>query len=70
MEKTIVVEGMHCSGCENRLMNGLNTITGVETLSADHNTGNVVVKLENEELLTQVLEKLDTLGFTVIEKDN
>lgn len=70
MEKTIVVEGMHCQGCENRLKNSLNTIPGVETLSADHTTGNVVVNLENADLLAQVLEKLETIGFTVLKKDN
>lgn len=68
MEKELIVEGMQCSGCENRLTNVLNAIEGVEVISVSHVTGSVIIKIDNEEVLDKVSEKIYDIGFKI--KDN
>lgn len=41
------VEGMSCTGCENRVENALETVKGVKRTDADHNTGTVEVAAES-----------------------
>ena len=37
MEEIILkVEGMHCSGCENRVKSALSQIDGIESVEASH----------------------------------
>ena len=37
------VLNMKCSGCENRIKNSLKMLKGVKDVSADHETGEVIV---------------------------
>lgn len=60
------VKGIECAGCENRIQNTLSKIEKVESVKADHNTGIVTVVTE-EALISAIQEKLEDLGFTVIE---
>lgn len=60
------VEGIECAGCENRIQNTLSKIEKVESVKANHNTGTVIVVTE-EVLIPAIQEKLEDLGFTVIE---
>lgn len=49
MKKTIIkVEGMVCSGCENRVQNALKTIEGVESVIANHTEGIVTINSKEE----------------------
>lgn len=68
MKKVILqVEGMHCSGCENRIENVLKNLEGIQEIHASHEQGTVEVTIEKEEQLEQVKEKITDLGFTVKE---
>ncbi len=68
-EIEIKVKGMVCGGCENRVKNALSTITGVEKVEANYETGKVIV-LASEEVSKMVLEeKIDDIGFEVEKED-
>ena len=68
-EIQIKVNGMVCEGCENRVKNALSTITGVEKVEANYETGKVIV-LVSEEVSKMVLEeKIDDIGFEVEKED-
>lgn len=63
----IKVNGMHCSGCENRIKNVLSDIEGVEEVKANYKDGIVTVNA-NESIDISILnEKIEDLGFNVEE---
>ena len=63
----IKVNGMHCSGCENRIKNVLSDIEGVEEVKANYKDGIVTVNA-NENIDVSILnEKIEDLGFNVEE---
>lgn len=63
----IRVNGMHCSGCENRIKNILSDIEGVEEVKANYKDGIVTVNA-NENIDVSILnEKIEDLGFNVEE---
>ena len=64
-EYIINVEGMACSGCEKRIVNVLSQMPEVKKVTADHNTGKVVIEAENLDENT-AKEKINDLGFKAI----
>lgn len=60
------VEGMMCSGCENRVKNALRNIEGVENVVADHTTQLVKVTLQANINENTIKECIEELGFDVI----
>ncbi len=67
MEKiTIKVEGMHCEGCENRIINSLKSIGGVEDVTANHEDG-IVVVIANKIDRHIIEETIEDIGFKVKE---
>ena len=70
MHVKLHVQKMVCEGCENRLINALKEIKGVEKVTANYQTEEVVVQLKNKELLEKVIKKIEDLDFLVVgEKD-
>lgn len=68
MKETIIkVEGMVCSGCENRIKNALQTIEGVEKVIANHIDGIVTITSKNEVKENIMKEKIEDIGFKVKE---
>lgn len=65
----IRVNGMVCTGCENRIKNALSTIDGVESVEASHEKGIVLVKTNKEIKREIIVDKIDDLGFEVIEEN-
>lgn len=66
-ELILKVEGMHCSGCENRVKNSLSLIDGIEYVNANHEDGTVIIKLSEEVSLNEIKEAIEDLGFKVKE---
>ena len=64
-EINLKVEGMACSGCENRIKNAVKTISGVDEVEANHETGVVKVKVEDSVNIDNIKEKIDSIGFDV-----
>ena len=66
MEETIIkVEGMMCTGCENRIQNAVSEIKGVESVKADHEKGIVEVKGTSD--IKEIKEAIEDIGFEVKE---
>lgn len=62
----IKVEGMKCSGCENRIEKSLLNLDGIEKVNANYEKGIVEVTLK-EQINSNILkERLEILGFSVI----
>ncbi len=68
MKETILkVDGMVCNGCENRVINALKTIDGVENVVADHRNGIVTIISANKVKEKALKEKILDIGFEVKE---
>ncbi len=69
MKETIIhVKGMVCGGCESRVKNALETIDGVESVEANHETG-VVKVLANENVEKKLMEDtIEDIGFEVVKE--
>jgi len=66
MENIINVEGMMCSGCENRIQNAVKSMSGVIDVIASHTDG--TVKVTGDVDIETVKEKINDLGFEVMNK--
>lgn len=68
-ETILIVNGMMCGGCENRVKNAIKNIEGVENVTADHNTGKVIVISDNEVSEEIIKEALEDIGYEVVKED-
>ena len=68
-ETNLIVNGMICGGCENRVKNAIKNIEGVENVTADHNTGKVIVISDNEVSEEIIKEALEDIGYEVVKED-
>ncbi len=63
-EMTFIVEGMKCSGCEERVRQALLELPGVKSVRANHQSGQVAVACEGDEPDKQeIRQKITTLGY-------
>lgn len=66
MEKKILIEGMKCSGCANRVNNALKQIKGIKKIDVnlENKCANITYKkdITNEELT----KAIEDLGFKVV----
>lgn len=70
MKETIIkVNGMSCSGCENRIQNALKNIQGVENVVANHKLGTVTISCNNEISISLLEEKIEDIGFDVVKEN-
>lgn len=68
MKETIIkVEGMVCSGCENRVQNALKTLDGVENVVANYINKTVTITSKREVSEGVMKEKIEDIGFSVKE---
>lgn len=65
-EIELYVEGMKCSGCENRICNALLLLDEIEKVEANHETGQVLITTNTNLDLEAVKEKIKNLGFEVL----
>ena len=68
-EIIINIKGMMCEGCENRVKNAIKNIEEVENVTADHNTGKVVVTTNTEVSEEIVKEALEDIGYEIVKED-
>ena len=66
-ETSLIVNGMVCGGCENRVQNAIKTLEGVEKVVANHTNGTVTITSRNELEENVMKEKIEDLGFKVKE---
>lgn len=65
LTKTINVEGMMCSHCENAVKNALEEIDGVEQCVANHEKGTAVVTLSKDVDLNLLKQAIEAWGYEV-----
>lgn len=67
---TLEIDGMHCSGCEERVEDGLGKVEGVRSAEADHEAGEARVRVvageEDEDALREAVEGL---GYDVVDAE-
>ncbi len=64
-EITLAVDGMMCSGCENRVRNVISKIDGVTDIKVSYEKGIVVLVLEDNINIQSVKDKIINLGYLV-----
>ncbi len=63
-EKTFVVSGIHCEGCESRIEDGLGRLPGVQKVRADHRDQVITVRYVAARLgEAELVEQLARLGY-------
>ncbi|MDJ0457973.1 heavy metal-associated domain-containing protein [Arthrobacter sp. NQ7] len=62
---TLQVEGMSCTGCEQRIGNTLRRVEGVRETTADHTTGRVRVHVGPGVEAGVLAAKITAAGYTV-----
>ncbi|MDR1703068.1 MAG: heavy metal translocating P-type ATPase [Clostridiales bacterium] len=65
-EKTITIDGMMCSHCENTVKNALEAIPGVEEAVASHTSGTAVITLKGEVADDSLKKAITGAGYAVI----
>jgi len=67
---TLKVEGMTCTGCEQRLGTALRRLEGVSEANADHRTGELTIRYDPEMTDRGALEeRVVTAGYEVAEME-
>ncbi|CAN5879641.1 hypothetical protein BH20ACT7_BH20ACT7_15570 [soil metagenome] len=62
------VEGMTCTGCEQRIDTVLRRVDGVREVRADHTSGQVAVRLDPAETdRRSVVARIEQAGYRVVE---
>ena len=62
-EAIIKVNGMMCTGCENRVKNALSELAGIEGVEASFAEGIVKVILNEQINIDVIKERIEDLGF-------
>jgi len=66
IEGTLLVSGMHCSGCEYNVTTSLRLVDGVLEAEADHVSGETRVRFDPERTsLEKLAEAVRTTGYPV-----
>lgn len=68
-EVKLAVDGIECTGCENRIVNSLNMVDGIQEVIASHIDGTVVVKMDDAVDINSIKKHIDDLGFEVREEE-
>lgn len=59
------IEGMKCEGCINRIKHLLSTIKGIDFYEISLENKMLTLSIKNEKIIPGVIQKIETLGFTV-----
>ncbi len=64
MKKTIKVNGMHCNSCEILLKEAIEE-NGIKVISADHQKGEIVVDMKNENEIAAIRKAVEKEGYSL-----
>ncbi|MDT4763224.1 heavy metal-associated domain-containing protein [Sphaerochaeta sp. PS] len=67
MKTTIITKGMHCNGCETRMVNALNNLEDIQKAKADAKSGKVVINHKQAETVAEAKALITEIGFEVLE---
>ena len=66
-EINLKVEGMMCTGCENRIQNAVKNMNGIKSVKADHTTGTVKIEAEDGIEESKIKEKIENIYAYILE---
>lgn len=65
-QRTITVDGMTCTGCEESVQRAVGSLDGIEVVEADHRAGTVAVRYAAEATTEdEIVERIREAGYTV-----
>lgn len=64
VQKIIRIQGMSCASCASRIEQAVQSISGVSKAVVNFASEHLSVNYENEEVLAQVYQLIETLGYT------
>ena len=67
---TIEILNLKCGGCANSIKKGILSVEGVEEVSVNLETSEVIVNTTNEQLIIKVKEKLSKMGYPEVGDSN
>jgi len=67
MKTTINTKGMHCNGCETRMVNALNNLEDIKGAKADASSGKVTIKHKKDETVDEAKALIAEIGFEVVD---
>ena len=65
MEKIVLISGMKCSGCANRVKNSLLTLKEIKKVNVDLESKKATITYKKDILDSLIIEKIESLGFKV-----
>lgn len=68
-QMVLTVQGMTCTGCEQRLAAAVQRVEGVRLAAADHTTGVLEVELGPEADTAAVAARVAEAGYTVTDQE-
>lgn len=66
MKTTIMTKGMHCSGCENRLVSILKALEDIKNVKANAKNGKVTIQHTNLETVEHAKAAIREAGYEVV----
>ncbi len=65
--KTVLVDGMKCRGCEEKIRNELNKIEGLAVKKAEAKKGRILFEASHHLSTAEIKDAVERVGFTFID---
>lgn len=62
----LIIEGMHCEGCVNRIKNVLSTVKGISSYNLTLEDKKLEIEVKKDKVIDEVTKKIENLGFEVL----
>lgn len=62
----LIIEGMHCEGCVNRIKNVLSTVKGISSYNLSLESKKLEIEVKKDKVIDEVAKKIENLGFEVL----
>lgn len=62
----LIIEGMHCEGCVNRIKNVLSTVKGISSYNLSLEDKKLEIEVKKDKVVDEVTKKIENLGFEVL----
>ena len=62
----LIIEGMHCEGCVNRIKNVLSTVKGISSYNLSLEDKKLEIVVKKDKVIDEVTKKIESLGFKVL----
>ncbi len=62
----LIIEGMHCEGCVNRIKNVLSTVKGISSYNLSLEDKKLEIEVKKDKVIDEVTKKIESLGFKVL----